>query len=72
MKKSNRCRRLKRGFLLIPVLVFLSLAVCAINVTNARYYQLLESERTLYSGLRSIDSAAAGKYIKLGTPAERR
>ncbi len=48
------------------------LIACAINILGAGYYRLLEKERKLYLGLRSIDSVAADKYLTLSAATERK
>lgn len=52
-------------------LFFLLLIYCASNVFAARYYQLLESERVKYLGLRGIDSVAAYEYLNLESARDR-
>lgn len=62
----------KKPKAMLPILALLALAACAVNIMAAKYYRLLEPERPLYLGLRSIDSAAALSYINLESATDRR
>ncbi|MCX7996022.1 MAG: hypothetical protein N3A65_09705, partial [candidate division WOR-3 bacterium] len=54
------------------IFIIYTVTSCATNIIGARFYRLLEKERILFLGLRSIDSLAAFEYLNLPTPTERK
>ncbi|HEX7320431.1 MAG TPA: hypothetical protein VF399_08765 [bacterium] len=54
------------------LLAMLVMAACASNILGARYYRLLEQERSVFLGLRSIDTTFAMEYLNTPSAADRR
>lgn len=63
-------RRVRRACTIVPFILLTTIA-CSRNMIDARYYQLLESERPRYIGLRSIDSLAGRDFMMLESATER-
>lgn len=60
-------KKLKNLFFILIVFT-----ACSRNIFIAGYYRLLEKERKIYLGLKSIDSVSANNYLKLSSPTERK
>ncbi len=60
----------KKIMKIVILIVFLNLN-CAISILGSRYHRLLENERKIFLGLKSIDSTSALSYLELPSPTER-
>jgi GWxTD domain-containing protein len=67
----KRSKMAKKRYAQIFILIVLLWSFCSVNILASRYYRLLEPERKLFLGLRSIDSVAAVEYLNLESATER-
>ncbi|KPJ73306.1 hypothetical protein AMJ52_03895 [candidate division TA06 bacterium DG_78] len=62
---------IEKRYTQVFVLITLFCSFCSVNILASRYYRLLEQERKLFLGLRTLDSLAAIEYLNLESATER-